>query len=63
MKLLFNLRKMWRRLINYIMEIERRFVTFSDFVEFVDNEVRVIVNFIFGKIIEDIKFKNERQDT
>lgn len=60
MKLLFNLRKMWRRLINYIMEIERRFVTFSDFVEFVDNEVRVIVNFIFGKIIEDIKFKNER---
>lgn len=51
---------MWRRLINYIMEIERRFVTFSDFVEFVDNEVRVIVNFIFGKIIEDIKFKNER---
>lgn len=62
MKLLFNLWKMWCCLVDYIMEIERRFVMFSDLVEFVDNEVRVIVNFVFGKIIEDVKFKNEWKD-
>lgn len=63
MKLPFNLRKMWRRSINHIMETERRSVTFSDLAEFVDNEARVIANPIFGKITEDTKPKNERQDT
>ena len=62
MKLLFNLRKMWRCSVYHIMETERRSVTFSDLAEFVDNEARVASNPVFGKITEDAKPKNERKD-
>ena len=62
MKLPFNLRKTWRRLVDHIMETERRPVAFSDLAEFVDNEARVTANPVFGKITEDTKPKNERKD-
>ena len=60
-KLLFNLRKMWRCSVDH-METERRSVTFSDLAEFVDNEARVASNPVFGKITEDAKPKNEWKD-
>ena len=62
MKLPFNLRKTWRRTVDFIMETEGRSVTFSDLAEFVDNEARVAANPVFGKITEDTKPRNERKD-
>ena len=62
MKLPFHLRKTWRRSVDHIMETERRSVTFSDLAEIVDNEARVTANPVFGKIMQDAKFKNERKD-
>ena len=62
MKLPFNLRKTWRRLVDHIMETERRSLSFSNLAEFVDNEARVTANPVFGKITEDTKPKNKRKD-
>lgn len=58
-KLPFNVSKTWRRLVNHIMETEKRSVTFQDLAEFVDNEAIVAANPVFGKITEDAKLKQE----
>lgn len=60
-KLPFNMSKTWRRLVNHIMETEKRSVRFRDLAEFVDIEARVAANPIFGKITEDAKLKQERR--
>ena len=62
MKLPFNLRKSWRRLVDNIMETEERSVMFRDLAEFVDNEARVIANPVFGKIVEDTKPKQDTRN-
>lgn len=58
MKLPFNMRKTWRRLVG-IMETEERSVTFRNLAEFVDNEARVAANPVSRKITEDAKPKQE----
>ena len=62
MKLPFNLRRTWRRLVDHIMETEERNVTFSDLAEFVDNEARVTDNPVFGKILDDAKPKQNTRN-
>jgi len=52
MKLPFNLRKTWCRLVDHIMETERRSVSFSDLAEFVDNEARVTANPVSEKSLK-----------
>ena len=48
-KLPFSLHDRWRRLADAAMENERRRVTFSDLVDFVDKEARVAANPLFGR--------------
>ena len=62
LKLPFNLRLRWRRLVDHIMETETRAVKFSDFADFVDHEARVATNPVFGSIVEDTKTKMDRRD-
>ena len=62
LKLPFNLRERWRRLVDDIMESEIRAVRFRDFAEFVDNEARVATNPVFGRISEGTKPKMDRRD-
>ena len=62
LKLPFNLRVRWRRLVDNIMETETRAIRFHDFVEFVDHEARVVTNPVFGSIVEDTKPKLDRRD-
>ncbi|XP_078371484.1 uncharacterized protein LOC144655144 [Oculina patagonica] len=63
MKLPFNLRRTWRRLVDRIMETEERNVSFSDLAEFVKNEARVNDNPVFGKIVEDAKPKQSSRSS
>ena len=62
LKLPFNLRVRWRRLVDDIMNTETRAIRFRDFVEFVDHEARVVTNPVFGSIVEDTKPKLDRRD-
>ena len=62
LKLPFNLRVIWRRLVDDIMETETRAIRFRNFVEFVDHEARVVSNPVFGSIVEDTKPKLDRRD-
>ena len=54
-KLPYNLRERWRRTADHIMEVQARPVEFSDLVAFVDREVRIITNPVFGNISESSK--------
>ena len=54
-KLPYNLRERWRRTADDVMELQARSVEFSDLVAFVDREVRIITNPVFGKISESSK--------
>ena len=49
-KLPYSLRERWRRTADDVMEFQARPVEFSDFVAFVNREVRIITNPVFGKI-------------
>ena len=62
LKLPFNLRVRWRRLVDDIMETETRAVRFRDFTEFVDHEARVATNPVFRSIVEDTKPNMDRRD-
>ena len=61
LKLPFNLRVRWSRLVDAIMETETRAMRFRDFAEFVDHEARVATNPAFGSIVEDTKPEMERR--
>ena len=54
-KLLYSLRERWRRTANDVMEFQARPVEFSDFVAFVNREVRIITNPVFGGISDSSK--------
>ena len=51
-KLPYSLRERWCRTADDVMEFQARPVEFSDFVAFVNSEVRVITNPVFGKKVE-----------
>ena len=54
-KLPYSLRERWRLTADDVMELQARPVGFSDFVAFVDCEVRIITNPVFGKISDSSK--------
>ena len=54
-KLPYSLRERWRRTANDVMEFQARPVEISDFVAFVNREVRIITNPVFGKISDSSK--------
>ena len=55
LKLPFSLRKRWRRLVDFIMEVELRLFNFGDLADVVDNEARVATNLVFGRIVDYAK--------
>ena len=54
-KLPYSLRERWRRTADDVMEFQARPVEFSDFVAFVNREVRIITNPVFGGISDSSK--------
>ena len=54
-KLPYSLRERWRRTADDVMKFQARPVEFSDFVAFVNCEVRIITNPVFGKISDSSK--------
>lgn len=63
LKLPFNMRVRWRRLVDDVMETEARAPMFADFANFVDHEARIATNPVFGRILEDARPKLDRQET
>ncbi|XP_044182096.1 uncharacterized protein LOC122962911 [Acropora millepora] len=57
LKLPFNMRVRWRRLVDDVMETEARAAMFADFANFVDHEARIATNPVFGWILEDARPK------
>ena len=55
LKLPYNMRERWRRLVDDIMELQKRPVKFNDVITFVDREARIATNPVFGKISVDTK--------
>ena len=49
------MRERWRRLVDDIMELQKRPVKFNDVITFVDREARIATNPVFGKISVDTK--------
>ena len=62
LKLPFNMRVRWRRLVDDVMETEARAAMFADFANFVDHEARIATNPVFGRILEDARPKLDRRD-
>ena len=50
LKLPYSMRERWRRLVDDIMELQKRPVKFDDVITFIDREVRTATNPVFGKI-------------
>ena len=50
LKLPFNMRERWHRVVDDIMEQQKRPVKFDDAVMFIDREARIATNPVFGKI-------------
>ena len=57
-KLPFHLHDRWRRLADGALENERRRVTFTDLVKFVDKEARVVANPLYGRQKMDARRTN-----
>lgn len=49
------MRERWCCLVDDIMDRQLRLVQFSDFVVFVDCEVRILINLVFGKIFDIVR--------
>ena len=62
LKLPFNMRVRWRRLVDDVMETEARAAMFADFANFVDHEARIATNPVFGWILEDARPKFDWRD-
>ncbi|XP_015764366.1 PREDICTED: uncharacterized protein LOC107343321 [Acropora digitifera] len=62
LKLPFNMRVRWRRLVDDVVETEARAAMFADFANFVDHEARIATNPVFGRILEDARPKLDRRD-
>ena len=55
LKLPYNMRERWRRLVDDILELQKRPVKFDDVITFVDREARIATNPVFGKFSVDTK--------
>ena len=60
LKLPYSMRERWRRVADYIMELQRRPVKFDDLVSFIDREARKATNPVFGQMTESSKMIEAR---
>ena len=59
-KLPYSVRERWRRVVDDIMELQGRPVTFDDLVSFIDRQARIATNPVFGQISESSKMVEAR---
>ena len=55
LKLPYSMRERWCRLVDNIMELQKRLVKFDDVITFISHEARIATNPVLGKISVDTK--------